>query len=1220
MSGDESYVPSVSELVSGDHAPSNIFDEPEDSPDVEDYAGTGEKRSSPETTSEFEDLREPALPIDYTSWAQKAEAKAAKLWDESQDVNAPYEFIADKLFTEYDFLTKFFDNEEHKAEYVEFGQEFYKLFTPVGNYLQTIRVARGGYKFVPNPDYEEDDEGYGISDFPKWLEKKCSPGEADAIMNEYQAKLMEVLGDEDTLQKLIAVCETAKRKVRNVKGVSDYEESVVDLDEMAEEQTDKYLWRTEHTPKKGEAIAKLIGKDYDFLQSFFENKDNRKHYDQFGHEFFDMVMDPVNGVLMLLEQIKDARNLKQEIWEDDPQLDKFDNFVGGATVTRKSISPSKKQEIISRARKLLKPLENKKGLLKLVRVCERAKHNYEVFVTKNRGPKKKSKAKAKQPKKSLLSVQGFVGPAPKKGRGRRATVKDVAYFQSLTEDQFLGELTKNQGAMTKVWKPLMGEINATLVNTSTEADIAQKFREVVFPKWFEKYGRTGTPQDLYRMGRGGPVFENNAKAIRSWKNNRQLKIWPEGRDAAYKDRFFNVLKAVSASYEGWLKTQSQAVSEPEFKDREDEKEAEVEADTPTPRPKAGIDASAVQGYQNAQDSVMKPVLDSYSYMLTSFAKEIKGKYAQSVLEGVSEAVGAIMDAGVNEDVLKKLEEHGTPVRIDRVLANRARTQALKLGYKEVVNGLPGKKFRYTKTLEKIIQSYIEQADFVTKNILSSLLAQGEEIPEEIPDRAASDAAIQGRRQGLQRTGEYVKLQKEITTLKNRVAAIEKLKRTEGVEKELVKRRNELARKRQRLKQLKPAPKKKPRKKVVRSLPVLPPDGSPPPAPPTPAVQAGIIVGPETVPTSPSSIAQLEEHRKRHGATPATVIYRTFKHDPQLESTVGGRTAPGTAPPPGQGIPPTVEFVVPPVHMPVLAGLPPLGRGSPRVKTEPVSEPIRSRRRKRRRIDVEPPPLPVEAVESDEKQPDLQARHNVAPPRVHQRIDRQAFGDPSEEEKKEEEDAREAMRPLMRGNDMRRLRWNRFTKQFTLASAVRHPRTFHIKPTMIRGSYTIPDNSYQEVVYVQPPPSSAYNNRFLNMDPAAQFIRQTKQTDPLHGAHSHFWTKLGEYVQISAQPHAIHFRFRKRKIPDKAINILISRIIEHAQSNQVIKPRLLNVQTRGGKKILSMMLDANQLRTGTADSIEEIFRRGLRRSKHFILKQDSAGGVLHNRVSNDNVLM
>jgi hypothetical protein len=274
----------------------------------------------------------------------------------------------------------------------------------------------------------------------------------------------------------------------------------------------------------------------------------------------------------------------------------------------------------------------------------------------------------------------------------------------------------------------------------------------------------------------------------------------------------------------------------------------------------------------------------------------------------------------------------------------------------------------------------------------------------------------------------------------------------------------------------------------------------------------------------------------------------------------------------------------------------------------------------RRSTPSPKHEPLLPSDEDEKQPDPHARHNVAPPRVDQRIDRRAFGDPSEEEKKEEEEAREAMRPLMRGNDMRRLKWNRFTKQFTLESNIHHPRTFHIKPTMIRGSYTIPDNSYQEVVYVQPPPVSAYNNRFLNINPAAQFIRHTKQTDPLHGAHSHYWTKLGDYVQISAQPRAIHIRFLKRKIPDKAINILISRIIEHAQSNQVINPRLLNVQTRGGKKILSMMLNANQLRTGTADHIASIFRRGLKRSQHFILKQDNRGGVLHDRVSNDDVLM
>ena len=130
-----------------------------------------------------------------------------------------------------------------------------------------------------------------------------------------------------------------------------------------------------------------------------------------------------------------------------------------------------------------------------------------------------------------------------------------------------------------------------------------------------------------------------------------------------------------------------------------------------------------------------------------------------------------------------------------------------------------------------------------------------------------------------------------------------------------------------------------------------------------------------------------------------------------------------------------------------------------------------------------------------------------------------------------------------------------------------PRTFHVIPTMIRGSHRIPDSAYTEVVYVQPPPEAVFdrNNTFFNVDPSARFIKKFKQTDPIHGAHSHLWGKLGDYVHISAQARAIHIRFLKKSVPDRIFRILVSRLMEHAASNQVINPRLLNVQKRGGEE-------------------------------------------------------
>jgi hypothetical protein len=116
-----------------------------------------------------------------------------------------------------------------------------------------------------------------------------------------------------------------------------------------------------------------------------------------------------------------------------------------------------------------------------------------------------------------------------------------------------------------------------------------------------------------------------------------------------------------------------------------------------------------------------------------------------------------------------------------------------------------------------------------------------------------------------------------------------------------------------------------------------------------------------------------------------------------------------------------------------------------------------------------------------------------------------------------------------------------------------------------------------------------------------------------------WGQLGEFIQISAKRSAIHIMIKSKKIPEKAIQILLSRIIEHAQSNQVVNPRLLSVQQKGNKKLLSMMLNADQLRTSDIRNLTRIFQKGMARSRHFILKQDSSGGLMHDRISQDNLL-
>ena len=508
MSGDESYVPSRSELVSGDHAPSNIFDDPEESPDVEDYAG--EERASPEPSEEFEDPQPEALPVDYKNYAGEEKAKAAKLWQESEDVTRPYKYIADKLFAEYDYLSKYFEKEENQKAWETFGVEFMEKFLVVDNLVMSLDSADGGYKLVLNPRYKVDEGGYPLEDVNQWIQKKVPEAEAKSIANDVRAKLMKLFENEDDLEDLINICEKAKRDVKKA-GVTDYQDVAVDIDALVKTRAKRYLGKSKgEAGHQAEAIAKYIGKDFGYLRKFFESKDkDQAFYNQFGTEFWDMMMNDTTGIQALRDRLTLARKNKEWVPRKGKPLE------GDV----KKIAPKRARAIVYKSQTMLgKVLLNAKSLAKILNLCERTKLNYDTFVKPQKKPKppkkrqlhlgpisrSESSLRIRLQKKpgAKAGAPGIVAPAPKSPTGRR-TVKDVAYYENLTEVRFLAELTKNQGAMTTVWKPLMGEINATLVNTSTEADIAKKFREVVFPKWFEKYGRTGTPQDLYRAGRGG---------------------------------------------------------------------------------------------------------------------------------------------------------------------------------------------------------------------------------------------------------------------------------------------------------------------------------------------------------------------------------------------------------------------------------------------------------------------------------------------------------------------------------------------------------------------------------------------------------------------------------------------------------------------------------------------------------------------------------------------
>ena len=158
------------------------------------------------------------------------------------------------------------------------------------------------------------------------------------------------------------------------------------------------------------------------------------------------------------------------------------------------------------------------------------------------------------------------------------------------------------------------------------------------------------------------------------------------------------------------------------------------------------------------------------------------------------------------------------------------------------------------------------------------------------------------------------------------------------------------------------------------------------------------------------------------------------------------------------------------------------------------------------------------------------------------------------------------------------------------------------------------------MYLQHLPESAYDNRFININPTKNFRRRVLRTDPISGTNSSYWGQIGNYIQISAKPRAIHITFQNKTIPDRALNILVSRIIEHTRANDIINPRLLYTYKQKGKKILSMIFNAQQLRTSSTENLKRAIQKALRRSRHFILKQDNPGGTFHNVLREDNVLI
>ena len=208
---------------------------------------------------------------------------------------------------------------------------------------------------------------------------------------------------------------------------------------------------------------------------------------------------------------------------------------------------------------------------------------------------------------------------------------------------------------------------------------------------------------------------------------------------------------------------------------------------------------------------------------------------------------------------------------------------------------------------------------------------------------------------------------------------------------------------------------------------------------------------------------------------------------------------------------------------------------------------------------------------------------------------------------------------MRPRDMERMKWNRHIKQWSFKD-IPQARVYSQRQNIIHGAHVINSTSHDEIVYLQHPPESAYNNRFININPTKNFRRRVLRTDPISGTNSSYWGQIGNYIQISAKPRAIHITFQNKTIPDRALNILVSRIIEHTRANDIINPRLLYTYKQKGKKILSMIFNAQQLRTNSTENLKRVIQKALRRSRHFILKQDNPGGTFHNVLREDNVLI
>lgn len=226
--------------------------------------------------------------------------------------------------------------------------------------------------------------------------------------------------------------------------------------------------------------------------------------------------------------------------------------------------------------------------------------------------------------------------------------------------------------------------------------------------------------------------------------------------------------------------------------------------------------------------------------------------------------------------------------------------------------------------------------------------------------------------------------------------------------------------------------------------------------------------------------------------------------------------------------------------------------------------------------------------------------------------------PSSIEEKEEADAIQNVQNVVQPQQMQNLQYNANVGQFRVKQH-NIPRLYNPN-TILGGDHVIHSTAYEEIAYKrQAPMLKNYDNRFLNINPTTVFHRQYRESDPISGTSTHMRSKLGDFVHVAGGPRAIHIKILKRRMPDRVFQILASRILEHARSNDVLNVRLLRYIKRGNKRILSMLLNQDQMRTITNDNLERILHKAIKGSNHLVIKQANSGGPIFDRLINDSFL-